>query len=99
MADLNTDLRLAVDTGKVSLGSKETMQALADNRAKIVVVPGKGNAKNIADILHVCGVSDVKVIKFSGSALELGTICGKPYPVSGLAVLEPGNSGILTNSY
>ena len=35
MADLNNDLRLAVDTGSVVLGTEQTMRAINSNKAKL----------------------------------------------------------------
>jgi len=99
MADLNNDLRLAVDTGKVVLGTEETMQAISGNKAKLVIISSKGKATTNADLLHICGVAGIKTIKFEGSSAELGAVCGKPYSVNSLAVIEVGNSTILNENY
>jgi large subunit ribosomal protein L30e len=99
MADLNNDLRLAVDTGSVVLGTEETTKAISGNRAKLVVVSAKGKADAVADIAHLCNVAGVKMLKFKGSSMELGTVCGKPYSINSLAVIEAGNSKILNEEY
>ena len=99
MADLNKDLRLAVDTGSVVIGTEETMKAVSGNRAKLVVVSTKGKAETLADIAHQCNVAGIKLVKFNGNSVELGTVCGKPYSVNSLAVIEPGNSKILSEDY
>lgn len=99
MADLNNDLRLTVDTGKVSLGHRETLRALSDNRAKAIVVAEKGRKDSVDDVVHLCNVSGTRLITFKGSSMELGAVCGKPYSVNSLAILEPGNSGILNEEY
>lgn len=99
MADLNSDLRLAVDTGKVTMGIEETMSAINTDKAKLVVVSVKGRGSSIDDIKHVCSVAGIRLLKFNGSSLELGAVCGKPYSVSALAVIEPGNSNIMDETY
>lgn len=99
MADLNNDLRLAVDTGSVVLGTEQTAKAISSNKAKLVVITSKGKADANADIAHLCSVANVKIVKFKGSSLELGTVCGKPHSVNSLAVIEAGNSKILEESY
>lgn len=99
MADLNNDLRLAVDTGSVVLGTEETTKAISGNQAKLVVVSAKGKAEAVADIAHLCNIAGVKLLKFKGSSIELGTVCGKPYSINSLAVIEGGNSKILEESY
>ncbi|MCL5239484.1 MAG: 50S ribosomal protein L30e [Candidatus Marsarchaeota archaeon] len=99
MADLNNDLRLAVDTGSVVLGTQETEKAISGNKAKIVVITSKGKEKATDDITHLCNVAGIKMLMFKGSSMDLGTVCGKPYSVNSLAVLAPGNSKILEEKY
>ncbi|MDE1874280.1 MAG: 50S ribosomal protein L30e [Candidatus Micrarchaeota archaeon] len=99
MADLNNDLRLAVDTGSVALGTKETERAINGNRAKLVVITSKGKQDANDDLTHLCSVAGVKIVRFEGSSMELGTVCGKPHSINSLAVIEPGNSKILEEEY
>ncbi len=99
MADLNKDIRLAVDTGKVVLGARELMKAVNGKHAKLVIVASKGKADTVSDVMHACKVGEVKAIRFEGNSMDLGAICGKPYSVNGLAVLEAGNSNILKEEY
>ncbi len=95
MADLARDIRLAVDTGKVVFGAKEVMKAISGNSAKLVVVATNGEKNAIRDIAHTCNVAGLRSVKLEGSSVYLGTICGKPYPISAIAIIEPGHSGIL----
>lgn len=99
MSDLNSDLRLAVDTGSVSIGTKETLKAINGSTAKVVIISSKGKPEAIADIVHVCGIAGIKVIKFEGKAVELGTVCGKPYPINSIAIIDAGHSRILEETY
>ncbi len=99
LADLNNDLRLAVDTGSVALGTRETERAISGAKAKLVVITSKGKVDANNDITHLCNVAGIKMVKFKGSSMELGTICGKPYSINSLAVIEPGNSKILEEDY
>ncbi|MDE1825926.1 MAG: 50S ribosomal protein L30e [Candidatus Micrarchaeota archaeon] len=99
MADLVKDIRLAVDTGSVVIGTNEVMRAVNDDKAKLVIIAAKGKKQTVADILHTCSVASVKFIKFKEGSLELGTACGKPYSVNTVAVIEAGNSKILEEEY
>ena len=99
LADLNNDVRLAVDTGKVSFGHREVLRAINDNSAKVIVVALKGRKSMVEDINHICKVAGVRIINFKGSSVELGTVCGKPYSVNSLAIIEAGNSVILNEQY
>jgi large subunit ribosomal protein L30e len=40
-------------------------------------------------------MSNVPLIQFEGNSMELGSVCGKPFPVSVLSVFEEGSSNIL----
>lgn len=99
MGDLVKDIRLAVDTGKVAIGTNEVMRAISGDKAKVVIVAVKGKKDTIADISHTCAVASVKLVKFKDSSLQLGTVCGKPYTINAVAILEPGNSNILNEEY
>lgn len=99
MSDLVKDIRLAVDTGKVAIGANEVMKAISADKAKLVIVATKGKKETIADISHSCSVGEIKLIKFKETSLQLGTVCGKPYSVNAIAVMESGNSNILNEEY
>ncbi len=89
--DLNKALRRAMRTGEVYIGSKRTIKALKDGRAKMVVV-----AKNCPEeVLEVIKRYDVKTITYNGTNMELGAICGKPFSVAALAIVNEGESEIL----
>ncbi len=99
LADLNNDVRLAVDTGKISFGHREVLRAINSSSAKAVIVATKGKKSLIEDVNHVCKVAGIRIINFKGSSLELGTVCGKPYSVNSLAVISEGNSNLLKEEY
>ena len=89
--DLNKALRRAMRTGEVYIGSKRTIKALKDGKAKMVIV-----AKNCPeDVLEEIERHSVKKITYSGTNMELGAICGKPFSVAALAIVNEGESEIL----
>lgn len=95
MADLANDIRLAVDSGKTALGLNTVIQSIKDNSAKLVIVAQKNKESNLQDIVHIAGIAGIKILKFDGNPVELGAVCGKPFSVSTLSVIEPGHSNIL----
>ena len=99
MADLSSDVRLAVDTGKVSLGYREVIKAVNTNSAKAIVVADSGKKSIVDDINHVCKIAGIRLISFKGGSLKLGTVCGKPYSVNSLAIIDAGNSNIINEEY
>ncbi|MCI4318454.1 MAG: ribosomal L7Ae/L30e/S12e/Gadd45 family protein, partial [Thermoplasmata archaeon] len=38
----------------------------------------------------------IPIYHYDGTAVELGAACGKPFPISALAVIDPGSSAILS---
>lgn len=99
MSDLNNDVRLAVDTGDVSLGHRDTLRAIHGNTAKAIVIAESGKRSMLDDINHLSKIAGVRIIIFKGGSMELGEICGKPYSINSLAVISPGNSKILDEEY
>ena len=90
MIDEARALKLAVDTGTVWLGATRARKAIAANRAKLVVVASNAPPEVVR------AMAGLKVHTFPGTNAELGAACGKPFAVSALAVLEPGESNILS---
>lgn len=93
--DIERGIRVAVDTGKVILGSNKSIQAIKLGNGELVVM-AENAPKNVkADIEAYSKLSEMPVYTFEGSSVELGSICGKPFTVSVLVVQEPGDSNIL----
>lgn len=88
MIDIARALKVAVDTGEVRFGTRTVRQVARTGKARLVVV-----ASNCPDDLS--GVN-AKVYRFPGTNAELGAACGKPFSISALAVLDPGDSNILS---
>ena len=91
--DFNTSLRRAIKSGNVLLGQHATEDCINEGKARLVVV-----ARNCPDRFQqfLAGKQDVPVHVFAGSGVQLGMACGKPFMVSALAIVEPGESDILS---
>jgi len=91
--DFNASLRRAIKTGNVILGQNQTEQCIKEGRAQIVVVAQNcpENFKN-----QIRDQENLFVHTFEGSSVALGKACGKPFMVSTLAIVDPGESDILT---
>ncbi|MGI0100752.1 MAG: 50S ribosomal protein L30e [Candidatus Micrarchaeaceae archaeon] len=95
MADISNDIRLAVDSGKIAFGINSASQSILSNEAKMVIIASKNKGDRLGDIQHLATISDVRVHVFNGTPMDLGVICGKPFSVSVLSIIDPGNSNIL----
>lgn len=93
--DFNKSVRLVVDTGKVALGTDKALKMALNGSAKMVVVARNMVRDKRRDLEHYCRMAGVPVVEFEGTSVELGTVCGKPFPVSAITVVEEGHSDIL----
>jgi large subunit ribosomal protein L30e len=91
--DLNHALKVALETGKVRLGLAEAREAAASKKARLLIV---ARTCPDANLRAERAVGKIPVYHFDGTAVDLGQACGKPFPISAMAVLDPGSSAILT---
>lgn len=92
--DINIDKALikVIRTGKVVIGSKKSFDVATSGEAKMVVL-----ASNCPPaIREQIESTDVTVLNYSGTNMDLGPVCGKPFVISALAIIEPGESDILS---
>jgi large subunit ribosomal protein L30e len=91
--DLAHALKVALETGTVRLGLTETLDAAKSKKARLVIVsktcPDPALAKERA-------IGKIPVYHYEGTAVDLGQACGRPFPISAMAILDPGSSAILT---
>jgi large subunit ribosomal protein L30e len=83
-------IKQAVDTGDIVIGTRRTEKAVKKKTAKMLVI-----ASNCPEFAWLKDVA-VKIHRYKGTSLDLGAACGKPYSVSMLAVLSPGESTIMS---
>ncbi|CAB49539.1 50S ribosomal protein L30e [Pyrococcus abyssi] len=93
--DLAFELRKALETGKVILGSNETIRLAKTGGAKLIIVAKNAPKEIKDDIYYYAKLSDIPVYEFEGTSVELGTLLGKPFVVASLAIVDPGESRIL----
>ena len=91
--DLAHALKVALETGKVELGLTQTLAAAEAKKARLLIVAKTcPNAKLTKDRT----VGKVPIYHYEGTAVELGQACGRPFPISAMAILDPGSSAILS---
>lgn len=95
MIDVNKAIENTVKTGKVLFGAKKAVENTKMGRARLIVVAGNCPREVVEEINYYGKLSEVPVATYRGSSLDLGAVCGKPFPVSALTVREPGDSAIL----
>ena len=91
--DFNASLRRAIKTGVVLLGQNMTAQCIDEGKAQMVVV-AQNCPETFREMLKTR--ENTYVYTFEGSSVQLGKACGKPFMVSALAVIDPGESDLLS---
>jgi large subunit ribosomal protein L30e len=92
---LNQPIASAVSTGKCKIGAKSSIDAIKKGEAKLVVVAANCPKDEYDDIERYAQLSGIKVQPFEGTSWDLGETVGKPFMVSAIAIIEPGDSKIL----
>lgn len=90
MINIGLELRKAINTGKVYFGIEQARKAIEKGEAKLLIV-----AQNCPDEDLRKKRVDVPVHIYRGNQMELGTTCGKPFGVSVVTIVDPGESRIM----
>jgi len=90
MIDISKALKAAITTGKVEFGVDQTEKAVKAGKAQMIILASNCPSETLKS------TSGVKVHVYEGNNMELGALCGKPFSVSALAVIDKGTSNILT---
>lgn len=93
--DVDRGIRVAVDTGNVTLGSDKSVQGLKLGKGKLVIIAENCPREIREDVMHYSQLSDIPVYDYEGTSVELGSVCGKPFTVATLIIKDPGDSTIL----
>jgi large subunit ribosomal protein L30e len=95
MVEIDKAIRMAVDTGKVEFGVKSALRLASSGEVRLIIISSNCPKKFKEDITYYSKLSKTTVHEFNGTSLELGSLCGKPFPISALSIHDPGNSNIL----
>ncbi|MEM0120249.1 MAG: 50S ribosomal protein L30e [Thermoprotei archaeon] len=94
MSETINSLKVAVQTGRVVLGEKQTLKGLAKRNVKLVVV--SSTAPNLKRLTEEAKKLGVKVYEFPGGGWDLAALCTRNHVVSALGIVDPGESDILS---
>ena len=95
MIDVDKAIATAVKTGKVTFGANSAIQSAKTGKAKLIILSANCPGAIREDIEYYCKLSDLSLITYKGSSLDLAALCSKPFAISALIIREPGDSEIL----
>ena len=95
-ATINQAIRIAYQTGKVTIGSKETLDLITKGKVNLVLLAANSPQDIKQQIEKNTSLMEIPLYVYQGSSKDLGSACGKPFMVNALAIQKPGDSNILT---
>lgn len=97
MKDIKKDITSVIKTGKIHIGSNKVRSALLTNNPKLVLISSNCPNDIKERIIYYSQLSDTQYHITDEDGIELGSVCGKPFPVLALGIMDVGESNILTN--
>ena len=94
--DVRKEMRRAVDTGKVLFGEKSSEKSILKGNGELLILSSNILREKAEKFKHFAKLSEIPVLDFDGTSIELGSVCGKPFMVSAMVVQDKGKSRILT---
>ncbi|HDH40974.1 MAG TPA: 50S ribosomal protein L30e [Candidatus Altiarchaeales archaeon] len=94
--DLRDDISSVVKTGKVVIGSNRVIKTLLIGNPKLIILSSNCPDSIREDIIYYSRLSKIPYSIIKDDSTELGSICGKPFPVSAIGIVDEGESDILT---
>jgi len=92
MSEAINSLKVAVQTGKVVFGEKQTFKGLRKRSVRLVVV--SSNSPSYSKLVEEAKKLGVKVLEFPGSGWDLAAVCSRSHVISALGIIDPGESDI-----
>ena len=83
---LNEEIQSAVKSNNAILGYRRSIKFAKLNKPKLIVMANNVPDQIRSEIEHTVKLSDSKFEVFNGNSRDLGTFCGKPFPVSVLTI-------------
>jgi large subunit ribosomal protein L30e len=99
ISDTNRELQKVLKSGKVLIGTNETLKALRgkEKEVKAVIYASNCPEKIKEGFKEVTKQKkgNIPFYEYPVNSLELGLACGKPYSIASLCILDTGKSDIL----
>ena len=92
--DVLRELKDACSTGTLIYGQKQAKASCSDGKAKLIVVSMNCPEDYVTEL--GAEFSGITMYRVNVVKSELRSVCGKPFPVSAIAVLDAGRSKLFS---
>lgn len=86
MKTLEQLIQEAIKSEKIVIGYKESIKFIKTGSPKLVVIAKNTPEKIRREVEYNVKIFGIEIQEFEGSSKELGILCGKPFPITVLAI-------------
>jgi large subunit ribosomal protein L30e len=97
--DVDTNIKVAYKTGKITYGKNQVLKNLkANNPYKMLIVSNNCPTDLLAQLSYYNSLLKDKIFlyNYNGSSWDLGLACAKPYMISVIGVIDFGDSDLIS---
>ena len=87
---------MTISTGRIHLGSKIALREMRRGRAKMAIISSNCPDEITERVENYGRLANIPVLRHPKDSIDLGVLCGKPFPVSAIVINDPGDSKILS---
>lgn len=91
----NQELRNTIDTGKIIYGSNQAKKECLIGEPKLIIISSTISRTDKDLFKHYTKLLKIPFIEYPEGSIELGSVCGKPFSISIIAIIDEGKSSIL----
>ena len=82
-------IKTSIKNKKIVIGYEKIRKLLKTSSSLELIILAKNTPKNIKDELEYnAKIGKVEVKTYEGTGVELGNVCGKPFPISVIGILK-----------
>jgi large subunit ribosomal protein L30e len=85
---LEEEIKNAIKGKNIIVGYRESIKFIKNNRPKMVIIANNIPEKMRKEIESHAKVFNFEMKMFDGDSKKLGMICGRPYPVTTIVIVE-----------
>ncbi|MEM1633599.1 MAG: 50S ribosomal protein L30e [Sulfolobales archaeon] len=89
-AGVEETVKEIVRTGNIVIGFRRTLKMLRLGKLRAVIIARHIPENMFSEITYIARLSETPLIVFEGGSVELGSLIGKPFPVSTIGVVDTG---------
>lgn len=87
-------MRYVARSGKIIVGFNNTIKKAKLGQLKFIVMASNAPESIRKDVAYYAKLSSIPIIEFPGSNKDLGTLIGKPFAVTLMGIVDPGQVSI-----